>query len=121
MDEEEVLRYGLIYSGFDNTRQKGVKRRTNVKRFISCYGVAPKAVAALIKDLPLKEIEPKKLFLTLNYMKTYETETVLSGWWNESKTTVRNSIKTYLQAIQSLKEKKVSLLDISSAPSFSFP
>ena len=104
MDEEEVLRYGLIYSGFDDTQQKGFKRRTNVKRFISCYGVAPKAVAALIK-VPLKEIEPKKLFLTLNYMKTYKTETVLSGWWNESKTTVRNSIKTYLQAIQSLKEK----------------
>ena len=39
-------------------------------------------------------------------MKTHETETVLLGWWNESKTTVRNSIKTYLQAIQSLKEKK---------------
>ena len=62
MDEEEVLRYGLIYSGFDDTRQKGVKRRTNVKRFISCYGVAPKAVAALIKDLPLKEIKPKNCF-----------------------------------------------------------
>jgi hypothetical protein len=108
--EDSVLSYGLIYANFDELRQKTVNKDKNIERFRCFYGVEHKAVAALIKDLPDKDFQLKNLFLALNYLKTYSTETVLSGWWNMSEETVRKWTKHYQQEIQKLKEKKVSCM-----------
>jgi hypothetical protein len=108
--EGEVLFYGLIYAGFNEERQKTVDEKKNIERFRCFYGVEHKAVAALIKDLPDKDFQLKNLFLALNYLKTYNTETVLSGWWGMSEETVRKWTKHYQQEIQKLKEKKVSCM-----------
>jgi hypothetical protein len=71
-----------MFVGFDKLRQKRVKKDKNIERFRCCYGVGHKAVAALIKDLPDKDFQLKNFFLALNFLKTYNTETVLSGWWD---------------------------------------
>jgi hypothetical protein len=108
--EDEVLFYGLLYAGFNEARQKSVSNDKNIERFKCFYGVGYKAVAALIKDLPEKKIELKNLFLALNHLKTYNTETVLSGWWGMSEDTVRKWTRHYQKEIQGLKEKKVSCM-----------
>jgi hypothetical protein len=110
ISEDKVLSYGLIYANFDELRQKSVDKTENIRRFRCFYGVEHKAVAALIKDLPDKDFQLKNLFLALNYLKTYNTETVLSGWWGMSEETVRKWTKHYQQEIQKLKEKKVSCM-----------
>jgi hypothetical protein len=78
--EENILSYGLMFAGFNELRQNSVKNDKNIERFRCFYGVGHKAVAALLKDLPDKDFQLRNLFLALNFMKTYNTERVLSGW-----------------------------------------
>jgi hypothetical protein len=106
--EENILSYGLMFAGFNELRQKSVNKDKNIERFRCCYGVGHKAVVALIKDLPDKDFQLKHLFLALNFLKTYNTQTVLSGWWDISEETVRKWTKHFQLEIQKLKEKKVS-------------
>jgi hypothetical protein len=108
--EESVLLYGLIYAGFDEFRQKGVNEEKNIERFRCCYGVGHKAIAALIEDLPDKDFQLKNLFVALNFLKTYNTQTVLSGWWDMDEKTVSKWTKHYQLEIQKLKKKKVSCM-----------
>ena len=110
VSEDDVLFYGLLYVGFDELRQKKVKPDKNVERFRCFYGVGHKAVAALIKDLPSTDFDLRKLLLVLNYLKTYNTGTVMSGWWGVNEDTVRRQVKDYLKKIQELKKKKVRSL-----------
>ena len=107
--EEEVLRYGLEFVGFDELRRKKVEEEKNVERFRSFFGVGHKAVTALIKDFPNKDkvFNLQHLFLALNFAKTYDTHVVLSGWWKLSETTIDTWVWYYLKKIQELKEKKV--------------
>ena len=46
----EILVFGLSLVGFESSRQQ-VREELNIRRFRSHYGVGPKAIEALIKDL----------------------------------------------------------------------
>jgi len=99
-----------MFAGFNELRQKSVNKDKNIERFRCCYGVGHKAVVALIKDLPDKDFQLKNLFLALNFLKTYNTQTALSGWWDMSEETVGKWTKHFQVEIQKLKEKKVSCM-----------
>jgi hypothetical protein len=110
LSEENILFYGLMFAGFNELRQKSVNKDKNIERFRCCYGVGHKAVVALIKDLPDKDFQLKNVFLALNFLKTYNTQTALSGWWDMSEETVGKWTKHFQVEIQKLKEKKVSCM-----------
>jgi hypothetical protein len=111
------LEKGLEFVGFNRSRQKKVMAKTNAERFRACFGVGHKSIAALLKDLQTTNIaearvdEPdlEHLFLALNYLKTYNTETVLSGWWDFHEDTIRRWTWFYLEKIQALKAEKIVL------------
>jgi hypothetical protein len=107
MTESFILSKGLSLVGFPSSRQK-VRHSLNVERFRSFYGVGPKAATAILKDLEKKaEMEISHFFMTLNWLRLYDTEHVLSGRWGLSEETIRNQIKSMSEAIQSLKERKI--------------
>ena len=108
ISEVDILFYGLLYVGYDKLRQLDVDHDVNITRFRCFYGVGHLAVAAVIRDLNDSDLDLKNFLLALNYLKTYNTETVLSGWWGLNEDTVRKWAKHYQKEIQKLKKKKVS-------------
>ncbi|KAL7429399.1 hypothetical protein ACHAXM_001847, partial [Skeletonema potamos] len=104
----DVLRSGLNFVGFDDSRQN-VRKELNLQRFISFYGVG----AATVKDvlIDLKKHYPdtsfKDAMMTFNWLKLYDTEHVLSGRWKRGEEYIRQNTKKISKCIQSLKSKKV--------------
>jgi len=106
--EDEVLRYGLEFVGFDKSRRKKVAEEKNIERFRSFFGVGHKAVTALIEDFPNKDkvFNLQHLFLALNVAKTYDTHVVLSGWWKLSETTIDTWLWYYLKKFKSSRKRR---------------
>jgi hypothetical protein len=113
---ERTLCEGLKYVGFDEGRQSNVKHEKNVERFRAFYGVGHRAVTSLLMDLQtssrpsaqVHDVDLKHFFLALYFLKTYDTELVLSGWWGLHEITIRKWTWFYATKIQALKEDKVS-------------
>jgi hypothetical protein len=117
MSPEEILKQGLLFVGFSIARQQSVQQKKNEERFRAFFGVWHKAVAALVKDLQtttntnarVDKIDLKYFFLALYFLKSYDTEIILSGWWGFHEETARTWIWWYLKKIQAMKGEKVSL------------
>ena len=110
LSEEEVMHVGLKWAGFDINRH--VRFDTKNERFRSFYGSGPSAVAAVYSDL-LKEdskLKIKDLFMALYLLKAYPTECILAGTFKNCETTVGTICWRTIKKIQSLKDKKVSVL-----------
>ena len=112
--DDDVLDFGLSLVGFGTKRQK-VRPEQNTKRFRAHYGVGPKAIAALLKDLSPPEPDKswskkyvKKLLMGVCWLKLYETEEVMAGRWDCGEETCRNTVKKYTSQIQSLKPLKIT-------------
>eukprot|EP00804_Cyclotella_cryptica_P011753 CCRYP_011346-RA/>CCRYP_011346-RA protein AED:0.37 eAED:0.26 QI:0/0/0/0.75/0/0/4/0/182 len=84
-----------VCAGFDKKRQKRASLNLNLERFRSRIG--PKAVAAVCSDLiakyPTQKLSLKYIFLTLNWLKLYVSENVLSGWWGFCGDNIREKVK----------------------------
>jgi hypothetical protein len=80
LDEKSMQSWGLTLVGFAQFRQ-GVCDETNTRRFRAYFGVGPKALSELYSDLAtlMPKIDIKEFFLTLSWLKLYETESVLAG------------------------------------------
>jgi hypothetical protein len=106
-----ILSLGLSLAGFDLKRQKCSEKK-RLRRFRSHYGVGPDAIAALLSDL--KRLQPEKthnvssLFMTILWLKLYETEEVMAGRWGFGEEYCRNTVKEYISRIQKLKAYKIS-------------
>ena len=106
MTEPFILSKGLSLVGFPRSRQK-VRHGLNGERFRSFYGVGPKAVTSILKDLENKvDMEVSHFFMTLNWLRLYDTEHVLSGRWGLSEETIGNQIKSVSEAIQVFESEK---------------
>lgn len=110
----EVLRQGLDHVGFEG--RQNVRESSNIERFRAFYGIGPAAVAELIRALQQTQIDEAKcefpnlkdLFMTLYWLKSYDTEIILSGWWKRCDDTVRKWKWFYGKKIAALKDKKAS-------------
>jgi hypothetical protein len=106
--EGSMLSYGLSLVGFHRARQN-VSTGTNMKRFVSFYGVEPKTIVALFDDLKAKfpVFVEKLALMSINWLKSYDTERVLAGRWEYTERTIERKVKEYVRRIQSLKDKKI--------------
>jgi len=111
----DLLRIGLDYTGYKGKRQGS--HSVNTRRFRAAYCVAPETVESVIADLETTNVpaaridrpDIKRLLLTLDFAKTYQTGDNLGGHWNLDPKTIRAAVwGKYLPAIQALKEEKVS-------------
>jgi hypothetical protein len=101
--------YGLHIAGFS---KQNVAEKLNMQRFRSHFGVGPKAIIAILNDLPNQEHgqEQKKvehLMMTLCWLKLYKTEHVMAGRWKHCEELCRDTDKVFLSRLQSLKEKRI--------------
>jgi len=106
-----ILALGLSYAGFGEGRQ-GCSEKVCRRRFRAHYGVSPKAVNALIKDLkkhqPNQHLDVKSLFMAISWMKLYDTEEVMAGRWGFGEKYCRESARDYVSRIQKLKPTKIT-------------
>ena len=96
---------------------------TNRRRFRSHYCVGAKAVMALVKDLPPqnpKEFKLNDLFMTLSFVKNYNSVEVHAGNWSVCTDKVKNSVKCYFKKIQLLKKKKIRVGKFENETTFVF-
>lgn len=99
----DVLNFGLSLVGFRDERQK-CSDALNLRRFRAHYGIGPKAVNALISDLkhyqPDKSLDLTCLFMTICWIKLYDTEEVMAGRWGFGEKYIREMVNDYLSRIQ---------------------
>ena len=115
LSDDEVMVPGLDFVGFEG-RQANVSKKSNMDRFRDFYGIGPAAASKVLNDI--QQIEGKRtrvklqsFFLTLYYLKAYQTETVMLGWWKLNEKTIRAYVWKTLSLVHRLKEKKVPLTE----------
>jgi hypothetical protein len=115
ISEDELISIGLSYGGFASWRNV-VAKATIMNRFRAMYGCSPSAVSEIFRNIQAEEIDDEvriknpqltKLLLTLRFLKTYDTEVILSGTFKMHHQTVRKWIWLYIAAISALKSLKV--------------
>lgn len=87
----------------------------DMRRFKAHYGIGPEAIKALIADLESiqgKAVTPKCLFLTICWLRLYETEEVMAGRWGWGEKKCREIKNEYLDRIHRLKAKKISFVGL---------
>ena len=104
---DDMMKAGLDLVGFKG-RQEFVTKAHNIARFRAFFGVGHQAVYELYKDLMLIPDELKFFFMTLYWLKSYDTELILSGWWDLHIDTIRRRTWSICKKIQGLKATKVS-------------
>jgi hypothetical protein len=115
---DEVRRVGLHNLRFDDNDINRVGQKKNERRFRSNYGVGSRAIHRLILDLQttmtpearINKINPKYLFLTLFWLKTYNTYDQMEGFWSLSVETIGLKVIEYTKKIKGLKAEKVRSL-----------
>lgn len=119
--EDEVLRIGLLYAGFNAHRQQRVERATCIGRFKSQYSSSPLVCAKIWEDLVTSpdiwenRTHPaaaasffEKFLMALYFLKSYPTEERLAAMWKTCEKSARKWVWFFVEKIQSLKGKKVS-------------
>ena len=97
---EEILSAGLILAGYDRKQ----RNRKYVKRLVwfkANYGSHPLVYCVLWEQLHMidEEQKLKYFFMTLLWMKNYETEAILSGRFNLDEKTVRLWLEYYAECL----------------------
>jgi hypothetical protein len=133
LPEEAFLRLGLLQCKHSKKRIDATCLDTNGKRFKDAYYACPKSVhdifvAIQSPDLGGKRIakpRPSHLLLALRFVKKYPTSCDMSGFGDCTEKTALNRVWLYVEAIQALKEKKVSFMPqfmhVSSSLMLQFP
>lgn len=107
---QDIFKLGLSLVGFPDFRQR-VSDDVNDRRFRAFFGIGPIAIAALFKDVSSisPSIDLAKLLMTINWLKLYDTEPVMSGRWGMSEQSIRNIVKQYTGRVQELKATKIQM------------
>ena len=116
LSEDEILLLGLESVGFDERRQQNTCDATNMTRFYASFGAGPKSCIQILESFQKTEVAAASIknpnityfFMTLNWMKTYKTETEMAGLFKTDEKRARERIWKYVKAIQALKSQKVS-------------
>lgn len=113
----EFLKLGLSYVGFEEHRQENANAAANVVRFRSTFGVDPETCSSILVDLQeevdvngktiMKNPRASFLLMALYWMRSYNTEIILSGIFRRQEKTVRKYLRMYVNSIQALALKKV--------------
>ncbi len=74
--------------------------------FRAHFGVGPKAIVAMLKDLSSKQ-NVGHIMIMLCWLKLYETKHIMSGRWGYSEEFCRDIVKQTATTIQCLKAKKI--------------
>lgn len=104
MTSENLMACALSKVGFDHKRQH-VRHALNLERFNAFFGVGPRALASLFNDLD--DANEDDFLMTLNWLKLYDTEHVLSGRWGLHEETIRQKVKKYASMIAALHKTKI--------------
>jgi hypothetical protein len=109
LTEEEILSLGLKLVGFHQDFRQGVCNDLKQRRFRAFFGIGPTALAELFADLSkiMPDIDAAKLLMTINWLKLYDTEHVMTGRWGFREETVRNLTRKYIETIHQLMPTKV--------------
>jgi hypothetical protein len=121
LSAEALFRSGLEFAGFEQpaNQTEHEKRRhmkRDMRRFKAHYGIGPEAIKALIADLESiqgKAVTPKCLFLTICWLRLYETEEVMAGRWGWGEKKCREIKNEYLESIHRLKTHKISFVGLN--------
>ena len=113
--EEEITKYGLGIAGYSDKRQQTVLT-TTIKRFRGSFGPLPKTAADLFVEVQAEDLGEKRiikpnvhyLLMALMWLNTYRTSEDMGGLFKLNVKTVDIKIWMYVDAIQALKDKKVS-------------
>ena len=120
-DDSMILSYGLGLVGLGGARLD-VTVQLKLKRFRAHFGIDPKAIIAILKDLKIDVREPtnnkplKNFMMTLCWLKLYETEHVMAGRWGYGEEFCRDTVKLVAGKIQSLKSRKIRFGNILLDP-----
>lgn len=113
---KQIMSLGLEYVGFDQSRQRRVKESQKLKWFNDSFGTTPVVCAHIWIDLlttsdDAARIKPgdkiKYFLMCLNWMRCYQTESVLEGLWKVSAPTIRIWNVYFATKLQALKAQKV--------------
>ena len=113
---DAFLKLGLVQNGWAHRTIDRTCSKTNEKRFKGVYYACPKSVediyvAIQSPDLGNKRISrprPAHLLHALRFLKMYETQEQMAGPAKCTEKTVGTRVWKYIEAIQALKEVKVS-------------
>ena len=119
--EDEVLRIGLLFAGFNAHRQQRVERATCEGRFKSQYSSSPLVCAKVWEDLVTSpdiwenQTYPnaasfEKFLMALYFLKSYPTEERLAAMWKTCEKPARKWAWFFVEMIQALKKKKMSCM-----------
>ena len=114
---EQMLSIGLHFVGFDIARTQHVIIERNEDRFVYMFGAFPDVCSLIFRDIQdadispntaINKANPKHFLMCLYWLKRYQVETAISAVFGYHEDTVRKWIWRYAEAIQGLKEHKVS-------------
>ena len=111
---DEIRSEGLTFCGFDTKRQGTYQKDTTEGRFRALYGTSSLAAAKLHRDLHqldeayrIGKFKLKYFFMTLYWLKAYPTYIHFEAFWSTRFTSIGDVLKTYVKAIQQLKDLKI--------------
>ena len=107
---DDIFQAGLMYAGFDQTRQAKNNEKRKIKWFKAFYGIEPTTIAAIFEDIRFdasKRVTAKGLLMALNWLFLYETYPVLSGRWKFSEEYIATSVVEHALLIAKLSRKKI--------------
>lgn len=125
VSEEIFIKLGLLQCQHSRRRINRTCNETNLERFNDAYYACPKTVHDIFIDIQSPELgckriekpKPSHLLLALRFLKKYPTKYDLAGIANATEKTALCRVWRYVQAIQALKDRKVSSSKIvQSAP-----
>jgi hypothetical protein len=114
INANSILTLGLKWAGFD----RKVREKEELRRFRSFYGIGPLAIEKMLHDMQTVNDQetgipickkPNILYhlMALNWLKTYDTETILAGRWKLDEDTARKWVWYYIKKIYALKGFKI--------------
>jgi hypothetical protein len=111
--ENEIMKLGLHYAGFNNQQQQRVDMSTNLQQFWTSYGALPMSCAQIFEHVQADNIgvfkiaKPNAIYLlmTLCWLNNYVTKNNLAGQFNISKNTVQKWCWAYTKSIQAHTKK----------------
>jgi hypothetical protein len=111
IDDNSILKYGLLISGYTAASLSRTGMNTKKDRFRSQFGIDPAAVVACLKDLEVEGMAPgpllKEFFMALNWLRQYPTSRKLGLDWNLYEDIAASKAQRWMKAIAHLRDAKV--------------
>jgi hypothetical protein len=109
---DEMLQVGLLLAGYSR-KQRNRTYAQLLEWFKANYGSHPLVYCVLWEQIrPLdEERNLSYFFLTLSWLKNYDTEAVLAGHWNLDEKTIRLWTDYYSEVLNDLSQEKIKLPD----------